>query len=270
MRLVRFLFVRGLVVAIGTALAVIVALVAGLWWYGIDDSIDRFVANFDRNVANDPILAAVVARDPKFRARVIVQTANAYASGGWPAANDRASQLMIEKEPEVTWAVVNAEDALIVELWRRRLAVMRKLVDRPSTCRLYVAGRGANLTSYPSASHEFAAAREAVTAAYVSGARKLDEGVAAALPSELTFDELLDRSTGIGKPFTPGEWSALRRRERGQGGAEVVEAVYCSAAIKLYENLLSFPESEAASAIRGYWGGPLSARFRRPDPGQAS
>jgi hypothetical protein len=176
---------------------------------------------------------------------------------------------MNTKGPEVTWAVIHAEDALIVELWRSRLATMRKLVNRPSTCRLYVAGRGANLTSYPSASHEFAAAKKAVIAAYVSGAKRLEEGVAAALPSENGFDELLDRSTTVGKPFTPEEWSALRRRERGQGGAEVVDAVYCSATIKLYENLLAFPESEAAMAIRGYWGGPIRTRFPS-ERGQAS
>jgi hypothetical protein len=269
MRLVRFLLVRGLIIATGTALAVFVALAANLWWYGTDDSIDRFVADFDRNVANDPIMAAVVARDSKFRARVIAQTANAYASGGWPAANDRASQLMNEKGPEVTWAVIHAEDALVVELWRRRLATMRKLVDRPSTCRLYVAGHSANLTSYPSASREFAEARKAATAAYVAGAKRLEEGVAAALPSEVAFDELLDRSTAIGKPFTAEEWSPLRRHTRGQGGAEVVDGVYCAAMIKLYENLIAFPESEAATAIRGYWGGPIRTRFR-PERAPAS
>ena len=183
MRLVRFLFVRGLIVAIGTTLAVFVALAANLWWYGIDELIDGFVANFDRNVANDPIMAAVVARDPKFRARVIAQTANAYASGGWPAANDRASQLMVEKQPEVTWAMIHAEDALVVEVWRRYLDTMHKLEDRPTTCRLYVAGRGGGLSPFPSASREYTAARKAARAAYLSGAKRLEDGVAETLPA---------------------------------------------------------------------------------------
>jgi len=266
---VRYLFVRALVIIIGTVFAVVVALVANLWWYGADNSIDRFVAGFDRNVANDPIMAAVVARDSKFRDRVIGLTANAYASGGWPAANDRASQLMIEKQPEVTWAMINAEDALVVEVWRRYLDTMHKLKDRPTTCRLYVSGRGAGMSSYPSASGEYMAARRAARAAYLSGTKRLEQGIAPVLPTEAAFDELLDRSTTMGKPFTPEEWSALRRRARGQGRAEVVDAVYCPAMIKLYENLLAFPEAEAATAIRGYWGGPLRARFR-PEAGQAS
>jgi len=259
MHFARYLLTKGGIIVIGTAMAIFVALTVEFIWYGPDNSVDRFVADFNRNIAEDPIMADVVARDPKFRARAIGQTASAYASGGWPAARDRMSQLMVEKQPDVIWMAVHADDALIVDVWRRYLDTMKKLKDRPASCRLFVTGRSGGVSSLPAAQDEFGAATKAVKAAYLSGVKNLDRGTAPEVPSQANLDELFERYGVSGKPFSLEEWAALRRGLWGQ--AESDDAAYCAAMIKFHNYVLALPAGEAADAIRAYWGGPLRAKF---------
>jgi hypothetical protein len=239
------------------ALCLIVAISAAVFsfWCGADTSVDRFVADFDRNIARDQVAAAMIARDPVFRARVVRATTDAYASGGWPAAIDKLDALMVEKEPEILLAKLDADDALLVAVWRGYLETLRALRDRPAACRFYASGKRYRAPELPTAKATFAAASWAALAAFKSGQQNLDSGIVPQLPTEAVADALLEKSTELGEPFTAAEWAAL-----GHGGASSTstDTLFCAAMIKEYANVLALPEAEAVQIIRYEWGRRLA------------
>jgi hypothetical protein len=222
--------------------------------------IDGFVADFDRNIQNAPIEASIVARDPDFRARVISATAEAYANGGWSAANDVLDAMMLEKQPEITWTLIHADDPLVVALWQRYLDAMSRLRAKPGVCRYYVSERRGRDVSFPSARGEYRAAHAAANAAFTSGAKNLNHRTAPQLPSQDAANDLLEKSTALGKPYSEDESAALSlgkvRHER-----EVSDTVACAAQIKYFENILALPEPEAAALIRYQWGHGIAAEW---------
>jgi hypothetical protein len=225
--------------------------------------IDGFVADFDRNIQNAPIAASIVALDPNFRARVIRATAKAYANGGWSAATDVLDAMMLEKQPEITWTLIHADDSLVVALWQRYLDAMHRLRDKPGVCRYYVSGRRGRGVSFPSAQGEYRAVTGAANAAFASGARNLNHRTAPQLPSQDTANDLREKATVLGKPYSEDEHAALSfgnaRQER-----EVSDSVACAAKVKYLENILALPEPEAAALIRYQWGNSIAAE--RPAP----
>jgi hypothetical protein len=256
------------------ALALLTAVVA-LWYFGKAPieatavaannppdpaAVERFIAEFDRNISNAPIAADLVGRDTEFRARVLQTTATAFGNGGWKAADDALSAVMGEKEQVVTWTELHADDALVVALWRRYLAVHRKLQDRPTACRYSLSGNNAGSAAFAVAEHEAIAASKAAQAAYAAGARNLASGAAPELPDADTYEALLVKLTELGKPFSAAEWAAIRGGPR----AAVPDSVFCDAQIKFDENLLLLPENEAAALIRGNWGGWIAAQRAAP------
>jgi hypothetical protein len=219
---------------------------------GADTSVDRFVADFDNNIAHDKVAAEMVARDPAFRARVLRATADAYASGGWPAAEDKLNSLMSEKAVDVWSAEIDADDAVLVAYSRAYLQVLRRAEDQPATCRLYASGTRFSAQQFPTAKSQLVAESQAMLAAFESGQRNLDAAVAPQMPSAAAAQALLEKSTAVGVPFTAVEWAALKGASGGPGTPET-DAVFCSAMIKKYANITALPESEAAQLIRYEW-----------------
>ena len=223
---------------------------SGLWfWSRADASVDRFVADFDRNV-HSPVAAALFAQDPTFHARVVRLTADAYSSGGWPAAIDRFDEMMTEKLPDVFWVENHADDDLMLAYQQRVLATLHKLKDRPGACRYFATGYNYRIGSLPSAQPELEAGAAAARAAYLSGAKNIADGTGPDMPSEAEGDALLEKSTALGKPFTAAEWAALEHRGAGNPRKPPPDAMVCAAETKFFENLLTLPRSDAASLAR--------------------
>ena len=224
--------------------------------------VERFVADFDRNIQNVPIAAEIIAHDAAFRKRVIRATAKAYEAGGWNAADDALDAIMIEKQPEVTWTLIHADDHLVVTLWERYLDTMRRLSDKPAACAYYLSGEQAGGVSFPSAGKEYHRVHPASLAAYKSGAANLKAGTAPDLPSEDVVNALLEKSTALGKPYSEAEMIAWTRERAGLAPG-LSDAAICARAIKIYGNILALPEADAAALICYVWGTPLAARFAK-------
>jgi hypothetical protein len=247
---------RALIIAL-VLLTKAVAIAAIVWAFGGPGdnapdakSIDSFVAEFDRNIQNVPIAADLVAHDAKLRAHVLEVTKKAFANGGWKAADDALTTLMRDKEPQVTWAKLHADDSLLLALWRRYLDATRGLRATPAACRYYQSGMGGNSLSFPSIQNELKAASRAAQAAYFSGARNLAAGTAPEIPPPDVVNTLLAKAEAGGKRLTEAEWDAVNRGAYGAGPDEL----FCAASIKFDENILALPGYEAVAAIRGYWG----------------
>jgi hypothetical protein len=257
MRLARVL----LAIFIGIFVGTLVGVCVGVPLSRVLDTRDRFVADFDQNIQQVPIAASVIARDPEFRARVVRATAEAYARGGWPAADDALDTMMLEKQPEVTWTILHADDAHVVALWSAFLAVMKRLPDKPAACRYYVSGRRARGVSFPSAQAEYRAAVAAANAAYASGARNLANRTAPHFPSLDAAAVLLERSTELGQPYSEAERRALLSRGANDGGG-LSDSLVCAASIKLFQDVLALPQADAAALIRYQWGQAIPSSVR--------
>lgn len=241
---------------IAHCLGIVVAVFLGTfaWAYGMTTR-SHFVAQFDHNMQNAPIQAAIVADDPEFRARVLQATADAYANGGWKAANDMLSAMMREKESQITWAVIHADDDLVLALWRSYSDAEHQLADKPAACRLYATGNGSSLPITDQTRKSYTLK----IAAFRSGRANLASGRAPALPSQEVADELLEKSTDIGTPYSKAEWAALDPKHTSKQAAS--DAVVCSAYTKYDDNMLRLPEPEAAQLIRYRWGGWIAAEM---------
>jgi hypothetical protein len=224
------------------------------------EMVERFVAEFDRNIQNDPVAADLIAHDPQFRSRMLRVTASSYSRGGWPAADDALATLMLDKQAVVVRAKLLADDPLVVALWRRYLDSMRALQARPAACRYYHAIGRAPSTAFATARREVVEASRAAQAAYFSGRRNIAAGTAPEPPSPDALAALLDKSTALGRPLTAAEWDAIKAGTR----AAVSDAVLCAAQIKFFENILALPESEAAALIRGHWRAWLAEQREPP------
>jgi hypothetical protein len=248
---------RGIAFAMSCVLGVAMG-VAGARFSSTDDAKTRFIAEFNENIKRAPIEAAVVAADPEFRSRVLQATADAYGRGGWPAANDVLDAMMREKQPQITWTLIHADDALVVALWRRYGQVVKHLADKPAACRYYTSGSRGRGVTFASAQDEMGAATEAAVAAYASGVGNFEKGHAPEIPSEGVANVLFEKSTTIGASYSELEWAALGHARSTH--RNVSDDIACSAYIKFYENLLKLSDAEAAQLIRYQWGGWIQAR----------
>ena len=135
----------------------------------------------------------------------------------------------------------------------------KQLAGQPADCAYYVgAGRGSTL-SLPTQPEEREAALTAAAAAYRSGLANLMAQKAPALPTETAAAALLAKSAALGTAYSEEERAAL-----GLGKTSIYrpasDEVACAAKIKLYENVLTLPEAEAAALIRDRWGGWLAVQ----------
>jgi len=251
------------ILAVCLALALLMCLLT-LWPRNEATPLDGFVARFDANIAEDPVAAVVVARDPGFRARVIRATANAFANGGWPAAIDKLDGLMMEKEPEILWTKLNADEDLLVTLWRRYIDTMQALQQRPTLCRFYISGGRYRAAALPSAKAEYRAASRAAVAAFLSGDRNLKAGLAFELLSDEQADALLEKSTAAGVGYTEDEWAALHY-VRGMPWRRPSDDLLCAATIKKFRNVVALAPAEAAALVRYTWGKSRATRPQSTD-----
>jgi ClpA/ClpB-like protein len=248
---------RVLLFALSCALGIMMVLGAQRW-LSSPDAKTQFIAEFNENIKRAPIEAAIIAADAEFRSRVLQATTDAYGRGGWPAANDVLDAMMREKQPQITWTLIHADDSLVVALWRRYGEVVKRLADKPAACRYYTSGSRGRGVTFASAQDETGAAKAAALAAYQSGAANLENNHAPEIPSEGVANLLFEKSTTIGTGYTEQEWAALshgRSRSR-----NVSDETACSAYIRFYANLLTLSDAEAAQLIRYQWGGWIQAR----------
>jgi hypothetical protein len=157
--------------------------------------------------------------------------------------------LMREKQSQVTWTLIHADDTQLLALWRSYRDIAEQLGDKPAACRYYASGGGESVSK----TDETTASYAAEIAAYQSGAANLASGKGPALPSPEMADLLLEKSTAIGKPYSEAEWAALNRGYSPNHAPS--DTVACGAYIKLYQNMLRLPDPEAAQLIRYHRGG---------------
>jgi hypothetical protein len=256
---------RGIAFAMSCALGVAIVLGAQRWSSG-PNAKTRFIAEFNENIQRAPIEAAVIDADPEFRSRVVQATADAYSHGGWPAADDVLDAMMREKQTQITWTMIHADNALVVALWARYGEVIKRLADKPAACRYYTSGNRGRSVSFPSAQAEYLAASAAAAAAFKSGSTNLAGGNVPEIPSEAVANWLFEKSTTIGASYTEDEWTALGHRRAPR--REVSDSVACAAHIKFYDNLSTLSETEAAQLIRYQWGRSIENRVSKKNGGR--
>ena len=244
-------------VVVASALGVSVALISvALCFCYFVTTKGYYVAAFDENLKGAPVEAAIIEADPVLRERVLRATSEAFAAGGWNAANDALQALMSAKQREITWTyVVHADDRFVLALWRAYRDVGKALASDPTACRSYLNDGGSappHLDVVKSS-----AAQEA--AAYRSGAANMVNGTAPIIPSDQIARSLFDRATAIGAPYSVAEWNVVAHR-----AAELrstPDAVVCAARIKFFDKILSLPDHDAAQLIRYEWGRPIARKF---------
>jgi hypothetical protein len=215
-----------------------------------------YIATFDEHLKGAPVEAAIIEADPALRARVLRATADAFAAGGWDAANDALSALMSDKQSDIAWAYIfNADDQFVVGVWRAYRDVGKVLAGNPKVCRSYLSDGGDAPPDI--ASVKLAAVRKA--AAYRSGVANLTRGMAATIPSDQTARSLYDRAMASGAPFSATEWNVVAPQAGKLPGAP--DAVVCAAKIKFFDKILSLPDHDAAQLIRYKWAKPFARKF---------
>jgi hypothetical protein len=213
-----------------------------------------FIATFDVHLKRAPVEAAIIEADPVLRAQVLRVTADAFAMGGWDAANDALNGLMDAREAEINWTyVVLADDRSVVALWRAYRDVGKALADSsPKTCRSYLNDGG----DAPSGSPGLKTASDRKAAAYRSGSANLVKGMAPVFPSNETARSLYDRAMALGSPFSVAEWNVIVHQAA--KSPDTPNEIVCTARIKFFDKILSLPEHDAAQLIRYEWAPPIA------------
>jgi hypothetical protein len=245
---------RRVVAASAAGVFVALLLVAACLCY-LGTTKEFFIATFDEHLKRVPEDAAIIEADPAFREQVLRATADAFAAGGWDAANDELNALMGAKQPEITWAYVHADDRSILGLWRAYRDVGKALAGNSRACRSYLNDGG-------NAPHDLASVKLSIVrkaAAYRSGAANLANGMAPIIPSAQIARSLFDRAMASGTGYSVDEWNVVAH---GAGTLRnTPDVVVCSARIKFFDKILSLPEHDAAELIRYEWGNPIAWKF---------
>jgi hypothetical protein len=215
-----------------------------------------FIATFDEHLKRAPVEAAIIEADPVLREQVLRATADAFATGGWDAANDELHTLMSAKAQQIEWTyIVLADDQSLLAVWRAYRDVGKALAANPAACRSYLADGG----RAPPNTQGLKSAADQKAAAYRSGAANLVKGMAPIFPSDQVARALFDRAMASGPTFSVAEWNVVTHKTAGLPNPP--DAVVCAAQIKFFDKILSLPDRDAAQLIRYEWGPAIARLF---------
>jgi hypothetical protein len=246
---------RRVVVASTVGVFAALLLVAACLYY-VGTTKAFYIATFDEHLKRAPVEAAIIEADPVLREQVLRATAEAFATGGWDAANDEMSRLMSAKEQQIEWTyIVLADDQSLLGVWRAYRDVGRALAVNPAACRSYINNGGRAPPGTPGV--KLADARKAD--AYRSGLANLVKGMAPIFPSDQVARSLFDRAMAMGSPFSIAEWNVIVHQAA--QSPDTPDAVVCASRTKFFDKILGLPDRDAAQLIRYEWGPPMARQF---------
>lgn len=214
----------------------VVALLLGFhgWLNFVLTPEQRFQFYFDITSARvAPLVADIMGRDPALHAAMLRESKAAYDRGGWSAASARFQQLRYEL------IQVYADDGPTIACAAARAAATRSLLNRPASCRAFMAGDNSDGAAMDAERSVGAACDDALQ----NAERRRQAGAKLSVMPADAYRAAVLKTFASPDPLSTEERTAFL-------STSADDRLYCRAVVKLEENALAQPPEQAARFLR--------------------